>query len=134
MKNWKQVFCISGLALTLCGCVHPNQSTALTHPLAKKVSSRLNSHHAYSFSHMETTGITSNVMLNGNEVAVLFTKESDGVAMKKLDAFIEKGLYKGIEVVGFLDSKILWTPKAWNMAESEPYQKFTLLSCSLKKH
>ena len=133
MRNRKQMICTPGLALSLCGCAHTNQPLASSQPPATQVKPKLESPRSYQFVHYETTGITSSVILHDSEIAILFTEKSDSVANKKLDALLHQGFYKDIELIGSLASKILWTLSARNMANSEPYQEFTLLACRLKK-
>lgn len=100
----------------------------------------------YRFVHMETTGITSFVVVAGSEIAIEFSKESDPEAVQGLYSLRGEVLFpnarqdrenEGIVLVGALDPEIRHTPTTpagakYLMPTSEPYQELRLVGWYLR--
>jgi len=81
----------------------------------------------------ETTGITTSVIQGEKEMAILFTPNSDPIALRTLRSLDWRTLYPNanghhIFVKGSLDNNVHWTPNEPNMAQSEPYRQFRLVN------
>lgn len=106
----------------------------------------------YRFVHMETTGLTSGILVPGfvpppdrpegfPDVSILFSEDSDRGAVLALHALDGKifmpnsdGVQKdgGIVLVGVLDPEVRMSPSGPGMADSQPYQAFRLLGWHLR--
>lgn len=118
--------------LLLVGCHRPPQAGG--------------SEREYRFVHLETTGLTSGILVPGSvrrpgqpegfpDVMIVLSKDSDHDAVQALNSLDYKVLQPnggarregdGIVLVGVLDAKARHTPTGPGMAESEPYQEFHL--------
>jgi hypothetical protein len=86
----------------------------------------------YGFIHCETTGITSYIVDEGEEIPIKFHKDSNQLAVKSLYGLKWNILYansdgKTIYLVGELYNKKHHTPTQSNMATSEEYYEFKLI-------
>ena len=87
--------------------------------------------HTYGFVFHETTGITTNVLLDGEEVAIQFHPDSNPIALASLRALKWNVLYpnsKGerIFVTGRYSTETYRTPSCDGCPTSEEYHFFTL--------
>ncbi len=85
----------------------------------------------YGFLFTETTGITRYVMHQGKQVAIQLRADSDPQAVRSLQAVGADILYNQADgrqmvLIGKLHPKVLRTPDNPRMAQSQPYQEFSL--------
>jgi len=86
----------------------------------------------YGFLHMETTGITSYVIINGKEKPIMFRPDSDPLAMKSFDALNARIILpntdgKKLFLIGQYFSEPRHTRSCPECATAEEYREFRLV-------
>ena len=86
----------------------------------------------YRYEHLETTGLTSQLIVNGKKVMVEFDSNSvqselDSLLSAGVDVSNDRLIPTDIVVVGRLDPEVKMTPRCGGCAlYPEPYQEFRL--------
>lgn len=87
---------------------------------------------AYPFVHMETTGLTTAVLVDGERVTIAWDPASDARALASLDALRSETFLdvatrgSALRVVGVLAPEMRQTTAVAQGAASEPYRSFVL--------
>jgi|SRR6266542_2898164 len=86
----------------------------------------------YGFVHMETTGITSYLIVNGKEKPILFSPDSDPLAMRSFNALNSRILFpnadgKKLFLIGQYFAEPKHTRSCPQCAGSEEYREFKLI-------
>lgn len=88
--------------------------------------------HSYPLIHMETTGITTAIRIDGKPVTIAWDPASDQQALTELDALKPDTFLAlttqgdGLQIVGTLSPELRWTLSGPGRPASEPYRSFTL--------
>ena len=123
-------FLLSSL-LMICGpsVSQPALNTAFSQLSTNQVEPEVKT---YGFLHMETTGITSYVIINGKEKPIMFRPDSDPLAMKSFDALNSRIILpntdgKKLFLIGQYFSEPRHTRSCPECATAEEYREFRLV-------